>query len=151
MEIDYFFRVPGQRGPYNIDGIPGSPLVLASIHPIVALEMADDRFDLDPLFQSASEPMFLAIRMRRFPLLRNRQSLDTPSSATVLTFFEGLIKASISSDFLRRLSNVLLDSADHLSQSLYIGNVVLIFRMGENQTVVILRKSNNGAELTQSG
>ena len=68
---------------------------------MVALEMADDRLNLDPLFQGIFEPGLVTVRMRRLAFLRNRQSLDTTPSATVLLLFEGLIKPSISSNFPR--------------------------------------------------
>ena len=118
------------------------------MHPMIALEMADYRFDLDPLLQGFPEPGFLAVRMRRLPLLGNGDSLDAPSSATVLLLSEGLIEAPIPGNFTRRLSKVLLDSGNHSTQGLHIGNVVLILYMGKDQTVVILGEGNDGTKLT---
>ena len=146
--MDDLFRVPGQGGPYDIDRIPNSPLVSASIHPMISLEVADDRFDLDPLLQGFFEPGFLTVRMRRFPLLGNGDSLDAPSPAAVLLLLERLIEPSIPGNFLRRPSHDRLDSGDHTAQGLHIGNVALIFLMGQDQAIIVLRKSNNGAELT---
>ncbi len=81
VEVDDLFRIPGQGCPYNIGGIPNGTFVSASIHPVISLEVANDRFYLDPLFQGFFEPGFLTVRMRRFPLLWNGGSLDTPSPA----------------------------------------------------------------------
>lgn len=47
-----------------------------------------------------------------------------------------------------RLSKVLLDSGNHPTQSLHIGNVVLILYMGKDQTVVILGEGKDGTKLT---
>lgn len=42
MEIDDLFRIPGQGNPYDIDGIPNSPLVSALIHPMATLKVTND-------------------------------------------------------------------------------------------------------------
>jgi len=115
---------------------------------MVALEMADDRLNLDPLFQCIFEPGLVTVRMWRFAFLRNRQLLYTPSPAAVFLLLEGLIKTPICCNLLRWTANVLPDGSDHLSQSLYVGHVVLIFPVGKNQTIVIFGEGNNGAELT---
>jgi hypothetical protein len=146
--MDNLFRIPGQGGPYNIDSITNSPFVTASIHPMIGLEVTNDRFDLDTLLQSFSEPGFLAVRMRRLPLPGNSQSLDAPSSAAVLLLFEGLMEPSIAGDFSGRLSHVHLDSGDYPPQCRYISDVVLILRMGQNQSIIVLREGNDGAEFT---
>ena len=59
--MDDLFRVPGQGGPYDIDRIPNSPLVSASIHPMISLEVADDRFDLDPLLAAGKREPEMAL------------------------------------------------------------------------------------------
>ena len=146
--MDDLFRVPGQRGPYHIDGIPCRSLVSAPIHPMIALEMTDDRFDLDPLLQGFPEPGFLAVRMRYFPFLGNGDSLDAPSPAAVLLFFKGPIESPISGHIPGRLARVPLDAGDHPPQGLHIGNILLIFLMGKDQAIVILREGNDGAKLT---
>ena len=146
--MDNLFRVPGQGGQYHIDGIPCRSPVSAPVHPMIALEMPDYRFDLDPLLQGFSEPGFLASRMRRFPFLGNGNPLNTPSPAAVLLLFKGLIESPISSHIPRRLSCVPPDSSDHLAQGLHIGNVVLIFHMGKDQTIIILGEGNDGTKLT---
>ncbi len=118
--------------------------------------MADDRFNLDPLLQGTPEPRLVTVRMRRFPFLRNRRLLYSPAPAAVLLLLEKLIKTPICRNLPRRLPDVLLDGSDlpvpwqtgDLSQSLYVGCVVLIFQMGKNQPVVILCQANNGAKLT---
>jgi len=109
---------------------------------MVALEMADDRFNLDPLFQGLFEPGLVTVRMRRLAFLRNRQLLYSPAPATVLLLFERLIKTPICRELLRRLANVLLEGSDDLSQGLYIGDVVLVFHVGKNQTIVIFLPGN---------
>jgi hypothetical protein len=148
MEMDDLFGIPGQGGPYHIDSIPCRTLVSAPIHPMITFEMADDWFDLDPLLQGFSEPGCLAVRMRGLPLLGNGDSCDAPPSAAVLLFPGGLIEPSISGDFPRRLSKVLLDSGDHPTQGVYIGNVALKLHMRQDQAVIILGEGNNGAKLT---
>ncbi len=115
---------------------------------MIRLEVTDDGFDLDPLFQGLSKPGLLAVWMRRLPLLGNGYSLDTPPSAAVLLLLEGLIKTSIIGDLSGTVSGVLFDSRDHAAQSLHISNAVLILRVRQDQTIVILREGNDGAELT---
>ncbi len=81
--------------------------------------------------------------MRRLAFLRNRQLLYSPAPATVLLLFERLIKTPICRELLRRLANVLLEGSDDLSQGLYIGDVVLVFHVGKNQTIVIFCQGIN--------
>jgi hypothetical protein len=115
---------------------------------MIRFEVTDDRFDLDPLFQGFSEPGFLAVWMRCLSLLGDGDSLYTPPSSAILLLFEGLIKTSISGDLSGTASGVLFDPGDHTAQSFHISNVVLILRVGQDQTIVIFREGNDGAELT---
>ncbi len=114
---------------------------------MIALKMANNWLNLDPLLQGTLEPRLFTVRMRRFAFLRNRQLLYTPSPAAVLLLLERLIKTPICRELLRCLANVLLDGSDDLSQSLYVGYVVLIFSVGKNQTIVIFCEGNNGTKL----
>jgi len=146
--MDDLFRVPGQGSPCHIDGIPCRSLVSAPIHPMIALEMTDDRFDLDPLFQGFSEPGFLAFRVWRFPFLGNGNPSNTPSPAAVLLLFKGLVESPVSGHILRMLPCVPPDSSDHPTQGMHIGNIVLILYVGKDQAIIILGKGNDGTKLT---
>jgi len=76
MQLDNLFHVPGEGGPYNIDGISCRSLVSTAIHAMIAFEMTDSGFNLDSLLQGFSEPGFFAVRMRRLSLLWNGDSFD---------------------------------------------------------------------------
>ena len=115
---------------------------------MIGLKVANNRFDLYPLFQGSFEPGGSAVWVRHLSFLGNGYSCNAPSSTAVFLFFEGLIESSIPGDFPGRLSNVHFNSGYHLAQGLHISDIALIFHMRQNQAVVILRESNDGAELT---
>ena len=47
VQRDDLLGVPSQGGPHHVGRIPGFPLVTAAVHPVVMLEMPDDRLDFD--------------------------------------------------------------------------------------------------------
>jgi len=118
---------------------------------MIAFEVADNRLNLDSLFQCLFEPGLATVRMRRFAFLRNRQLFDAPSPAAVLLLLERLIETPICRNLLRCLADVLPDGSDHLSQCLYIGYVVLILSLWERIKPSSFFASETMAPNLQSG
>ena len=127
---------------------PLAPLVLASTHPMITLEMADNRFDGCSFLQGFPKPGFLAVGMWRLSLLGNGHPFYTPSPAAVLLLLEGLVEPTIPGDFPGCFPKVFPDSGDDRTQCLHICLAVLIFHMGKNQSIVILGEGNERTKLT---
>jgi len=134
-QLGDLFRFPCKRCPDHVDRISCLPSVSTPIHSVIAFEVTDDRFDLDPLHECSSEPGLLAVRMWLFPFLRNRYPFCSPSLPAVLLLLNGLIKTPISGDIIRGLTGVPLDAGNHPPQGLHIRHVPLILLMGKDQTV----------------
>ncbi len=61
-------RVPGDHRPGDVHPVSGEPLVPALVHPVVGLQMADDRFDSRPLGHKLPEPSGVFVGPFAFPL-----------------------------------------------------------------------------------
>ena len=147
VQRDDLLGVPGQGGPHHVGRIPGFTLVAAAAHPVVVLEMPDDRLDLDSPLQGLPEPALAMIGMPGLAFAGNGQALDLEALTHAFLLLERLRKAPVRSQLLGTSARVGFHAGRHVRQGLEVHSVFLILRVGEHQVVLVDNQRNQGAEL----
>jgi len=98
--------VPGHHRPGHIDLIPGKPLVAAAVHPVIALQMADNGLYDHSLLEQPFKPGLRLLRTSVFPPTGQRHLGDLGKQGWFLTRFGS--NPSISYYCFRKLSQGLL-------------------------------------------
>jgi len=137
LKTDHFFQVPGHGGPHHVAGIPLISSVAAAVHPVVRFEMPNDR--LGPVANTlvATKPGLVEARMASRSLARNGQTLHTPAPSAPLHGILSLVKSPVPGDLIDGPSGVGSGSCDASAHSMHIGNVFLIFRVREDDPLLI--------------
>ena len=81
--------------------------------------------------------------------LGNRQAFDPPTASAALLFLIRLIKTTVSCNKIGTLTRIGFDAIDHLADGFGVADIVLIFRVRQDDAVIIHRQAHQTAKLAR--